>query len=141
TVMVVLVAFWGMARLGELVPLSLTKQIRIKDVKQTDNGNKMRPAIRESKTSKPGQLKYLYLRRHRSLLDPVSAIERLMQRHVRDGYHEDNASFAYANDKESGIVLEKRGAMVQLGNSWSMDGWGGLTGHSFWVGGVLFLWN
>lgn len=140
-VTVALVAFWGMARLGELVPMRLTKIIRLKDVGLSEDKVSMRIALKEAKTSKPGEIQYLYLRKHDSLLDPVGAVLRLLQKHVDDGMDENGALFSYNDNGTLGTLLRKNGVMGRLRSSWVKDGYGGLTGHSFRVGGASFLWN
>lgn len=55
-VTVAVFAFWGMARLGELVPLRSTRIITLGDVEWTKNRGSMRLTLGEAKTSKPGKV-------------------------------------------------------------------------------------
>lgn len=101
----------------------------------------MRIALREAKTLKPGEVQYLYLRRHKSLLDPVGAFQRLLQKHVNNGMGTDDPLFGYNDNGTLATPITKHGVMGRLRSSWVKDGYGGLTGHSFRVGGASFLWN
>lgn len=78
---VILVCFWGLARLGEVTkhadhPLVF---IRRKDVVIDSNNNKATIRLRLAKTAAPGEDQYLKLRRQPNCLDPISAIVRILK--------------------------------------------------------------
>lgn len=75
---IALVAFWGMARLGELVSDDKNKrQIKKKDVYWTGE-YQARIAIHNAKTACPGQVQYLKLKCQPSFLDPTGALTRMV---------------------------------------------------------------
>lgn len=58
-----------------------------------------------------------------------------------NGLTKDNPLFSYNDNGTLGTLLTKGGVMSRLKRLWEKDGYDGLTGHSFRVGGVSFLWN
>lgn len=78
---VVLVCFWGLARLGEVTKHADHPQvfIRRKDVVIDSNGNKATIRLRLAKTAAPGEYQYINLRKQPNCLDPISTIERIMK--------------------------------------------------------------
>lgn len=79
---IILVGFWGLARLGELVENKdhPTVFIRRRDVFFYDNGSRARIALRLAKTAKPGEIQYLHLLAQPNRLDPINALHALLQR-------------------------------------------------------------
>lgn len=72
---VALVAFWGMARLGELLkPPRTTDVVRLKDLVWNPAGRFVKIRIRAAKTAAVGEIQEIHLTSQNSLLDPVSAI-------------------------------------------------------------------
>lgn len=79
---IILVGFWGLARLGELTwsrdhP---TIFIRRRDVFFYDRGRRARITIRMAKTSKPGELQFLHLTSQPNRLDPINVLHELLRR-------------------------------------------------------------
>lgn len=79
---IILVGFWGLARLGELTwsrdhP---TVFIRRRDVVFYDEGKRARIAIRMAKTSNPGELQFLHLASQPNRLDPINVLHELLRR-------------------------------------------------------------
>lgn len=79
---IILVGFWGLARLGELTwhrdhP---TIFIRRRDVHFYDSGKRARITVRLAKTSKPGELQFLHLSAQPNRLDPINILHELLQR-------------------------------------------------------------
>lgn len=79
---IILVGFWGLARLGELTwnrdhP---TVFIRRRDMNVYDGGRRARMTIRLAKTSKPGELQFLHLASQPNRLDPINILHELLQR-------------------------------------------------------------
>lgn len=130
------VAFWGTARLGELI---------------SDNSNKRLPRwakdksyvnikILNVKTAKPGEIQSIHLQRQASVLDPVSILE---------------AWFAYRPRKPSDEIftvqvdgrkkrLGKQSTINHLQAVWNdrrPKGKRMLHGHSFRIGGASLRWN
>lgn len=91
-VTIALVAFWGMARLGEL--LRTRKEDGALVVHHLGfgslHGKKFaRLHLRKAKTAKPGEIQIIHLQEQRNVLDPVSVLERLIRgrsRHDRDNF-------------------------------------------------------
>lgn len=70
---VAFVAFWGMARLGELVSDRKSKrQILVRDVLYAGDNSYMKIALYNAKTAKPGELQWLHLRRRQYLFSRTS---------------------------------------------------------------------
>lgn len=79
---IILVGFWGLARLGELVENRDHPNIfiRRKDVFFYDNGSRAKIALRLAKTAKPGEIQHLHLNAQPNRLDPINALRALLQR-------------------------------------------------------------
>lgn len=135
---VALVAFWGMARLGELLKqTSSTDQVKVKDVIWDPEGEYITIRIRAAKTAAVGEIQELHLRKQRSLLDPVDAVRRLIN---RTNASEDDALFSYpANNRRR--TLTKSRCQKLFESVWRSSTEAKLTGHSFRVGGASLRWN
>lgn len=73
---VALVAFWGTARLGELISDNAKKRLpRWDDLEWAEDGSFVKISIHNAKTAKPGEVQQIYLQRLDSVLDPVSILE------------------------------------------------------------------
>lgn len=72
----ILVGFWGLARLGELTLSSDHPDvfIRRKDVSVNATGSSMKIRIRLAKTASPGEIQLIHLRKQPNELDPISAV-------------------------------------------------------------------
>lgn len=79
---IILVGFWGLARLGELTENRdhPTIFIRRKDLKFYAGGTRARIALRQAKTAKPGEIQFLHLASQPNRLDPINALHLLVQR-------------------------------------------------------------
>lgn len=79
---IILVGFWGLARLGELTwhQDHPTVFIRRRDVHFYDGGRRARITVRLAKTSKPGELQFLDLLAQPNRLDPINILHELLQR-------------------------------------------------------------
>lgn len=79
---VLLVGFWGLARLGELTlhPDHPLVFIRSKDVTFNANNTKATIRLRLAKTAAPGESQFIKLSRQPNILDPVSALESLLNK-------------------------------------------------------------
>lgn len=135
---VALVAFWGMARLGEFLkgPKS-ANFVRVKDVVWDPTGESCVIRIREAKTAAVGEVQEIYLKRQDSLLDPVSALRRLLQ---CTGSTEDEALFSYVIAGQRRLLTKGRSQAV-FSRVWKAKSDNKLTGHSFRVGGASLRWN
>lgn len=78
---IILIGFWGLARLGELVESKDHPKvfIRRKDVTFYANGNRAKIALRMAKTARPGEVQFLHLNAQPNRLDPVNALRALLQ--------------------------------------------------------------
>lgn len=138
---IALTAFWGMARLGELVPNGKLKRkiVRMRDVTWGPNQEWLKISIRDAKTAAPGEIQTLFLKRQPSFLDAVSAIERLV---------EDNSTrpcdplFSYLEPNGTRSMFSKTKLIGVFKRVWkAADPGHDLTGHSFRVGGATLRWN
>lgn len=135
---VALCAFWGMARLGELVkPAKMSNQVLVKDLKWDPAGSFVTISIREAKTAVPGEIQTIHLNKQQSLLDPVSAIRRLI---ARTRPTEDEDLFSYPSNGSRKTLTKNRCLKIVWG-VWEGRGRTALSGHSFRVGGASMRWN
>lgn len=138
TYTVALVAFWGMARLGELVKPSVKMdQVRVKDLVWDPEGNYIRIRIRAAKTAAVGEIQEIHCQYQPSLLDPVDAIRRLIKEKKAT---EDDPLFSYPREGKR-VTLTKARCQKILAESWNCQKENRLTGHSFRVGGASLRWN
>lgn len=71
-----LVAFWGTARLGELLSDNTSKRLpRWDDLEWAPDRSQVSIKILNAKTAQPGEVQRINLKRQNSLLDPVSILE------------------------------------------------------------------
>lgn len=135
---VALVAFWGMARLGELLKSSTkVNQVKVKDVIWHPNNKYLTIRIREAKTATVGEIQEIHCQHQDSLLDPVGAVKRLID---CTGATEDDNLFSYPMNGRC-VTLSKARAMKLFDDVWKDRVGSKLTGHSFRVGGASLRWN
>lgn len=138
---VALCAFWGTARLGDLVSDEPGKRIPLwRDLFWSEDGSFVRITILNAKTAQPGELQFIHLQKQPSRLDPVAVLENL-----RDSANvkPNHPLFSYA---ENGIrtVLTKKALMAWCEKVWSPSKSSSgkpMTGHSFRIGGASLRWN
>lgn len=136
-----LVAFWGTARLGELLSDNADKRLpRWDDLEWAEDKSYVNIRILDAKTAQPGEVQMIQLRRQNSLLDPVSVLEEW---------------FAYRPRKQSKEIfcLLVNGKRKRLGKQFMINHLHGiwnknrpknkqmLHGHSFRIGGASLRWN
>lgn len=136
-----LVAFWGTARLGEILSDNINKRLpRWDDLEWAKDGSFVNIALHNAKTAQPGEIQRIHLRRQNSLLDPVSILEEW---------------FAYRPRKPSEEIfsLQVSGRKKRLGKQYTINHlrsvWNAqrskkkqlLHGHSFRIGGASLQWN
>lgn len=135
---VALVAFWGMARLGELVKTSSkVDQVKVKDLIWDPKGGFVRIRIRAAKTASVGEIQEIHLQYQLSLLDPIGAIRRLIE---DTRATDDDPVFSYPKGNER-VTLTKSRCLKIFSNTWKTQDECKLTGHSFRVGGASLRWN
>lgn len=136
-----LVAFWGTARLGEILSDS-PKQVlpTWQDLEWAPGGSHVKINLRNAKTAKPGEIQSLYLHRQASLLDPVSLLEewRAMRR------RKPNEELFMILTGEKTRRVGKQETISHLRSIWNArrskkDQL--LHGHSFRIGGASLRWN
>lgn len=135
---VALVAFWGMARLGELLKTSAkADQVKVKDVIWGGKMEFLKIRIRGAKTAAVGEIQEIHCQKQPSLLDPVSAIQRLVE---QTRANDDDPLFSYpCGDRR--VTLTKARCQTIFEEVWSRRTNTKLTGHSFRVGGASLRWN
>lgn len=133
-----LIAFWGMARLGELLKhTSSHDQVRVRDIVWDPLGEYLTIRIRAAKTAAVGEIQELHLRKQASILDPVAAIRRLIDCTAAS---DDDPLFSYpVNDRRR--TLTKSRCQKIFSRVWQSPTEEKLTGHSFRVGGASLRWN
>lgn len=134
---VALVAFWGTARLGELISDNEKKCLpRWYDLEWNKERSQVSITIYNAKTAKPGELQYILLDRQNSLVDPVSILEEWFA--FRPWKLSEEIFLVLVNGKRKQATInqlrsiwnEKRPKSKQM-----------LHGHSFRIGGALLRWN
>lgn len=136
-----LCAFWGMARLGELVSDDDEKRLPTwEDVYWGPNSLYARITILGAKTAKPGEKQYIHVHRQKSKLDPVQALANLFH------YREKKMSEALFTLKIENKTekIKKNDAITYFRKVWDRDRPENsrmLYGHSFRIGGASLRWN
>jgi hypothetical protein len=139
----VLVLFWGMARLGELTYWERTghpntkREVTIQDVlflQKADGTKRETILLREAKTAKPGEVQKLWLKTQGNLLCPIEALKR---RKIEVGNPEATL-FGYQSETGQQTNLTRSEVVKELTRVWKLGGYSNLTGHSFRVGGASF---
>ncbi|KNF02808.1 hypothetical protein PSTG_04093 [Puccinia striiformis f. sp. tritici PST-78] len=129
-----LVAFWGMARLGEITYDNQTIHNagpKKRDVTISSDGQSAVIKLRNAKTARPGELQYIRLTALRNALCPVLAI----QRRMNSCKGLDDAVFGFQTLTGHSILTKYR-VVSRLGKIWRSSGDDKLSGHSFRVGGA-----
>jgi hypothetical protein len=127
-----LIAFWGLARLGEVTAGSLVP-VTARDVQVLDTNAVI--TLQAAKTAGPGELQFLTLNALTNCLCPVAAVQRLLHSCINANDH----LFGYAAGPISHRVpLSKPEVVSRLNGVWHSTGRTGLSGHSFRVGGASF---
>lgn len=135
---VALIAFWGMARLGELVKSrSNLDQVKLKDVVWDPNLCYLKINIRAAKTAAVGEVQEIHCQSQNLLLDPVGAVKRMIETMQTT---EDDPLFSYPHGSKR-IVLTKARCQKIFSDLWERHCGTRLTGHSFRVGGASLRWN
>lgn len=136
--LITLCAFWGFARLGELVtdiPSKLTP--RACDVEQDESGRKITITIWDAKTAKKGEPQFLILRRQKSALDPVRALEKwIASEEILGG----RLLFSWKEGARRNHLTKAQYKDI-INPIWAKVQGRRLTGHSMRVGGASLLWN
>jgi hypothetical protein len=138
---IALVAFWGMARLGELVSDDRSKaKILWNDLLYLKDKTYVKIAIQNAKTAKPGEVQFLTLQKIPSLLCPFSAIDRLDKDNPKASLGD--PVFSYCDEKNRRISLSKTALVNIYKRVWKKnDKNHQLSGHSFRIGGATLKWN
>lgn len=138
---VALVAFWGTARLGELISDNEKKRLpRWYDLEWNKERSQVSITIHNAKTAKPGELQYIKLERQDSLLDPVSILEEWFAYRPRKPSEEIFSVLVNGKQKRLG----KQTTINQLRKIWNERRPKSkqiLHGHSFRIGGASLRWN
>lgn len=136
-----LVAFWGTARLGELLSDNPKKVLpRWDDLEWAPDGSHVKINLHNAKTAKPGEVQVLYLHRQSSLIDPVSTLEEWKAFRPRKP-REEIFSVSF-NDQVR--RLGKQDSINHLRSIWNArrpEKERLLNGHSFRIGGASLRWN
>ncbi|EFP84640.1 uncharacterized protein PGTG_10799 [Puccinia graminis f. sp. tritici CRL 75-36-700-3] len=134
-----IVAFWGMARLGELTyekttgDLNKSDSVLTSDVRLVKSaiGEKVILSIRNAKTAEPGKPQEIVLHSLKNMLCPVLAIKRRIEE--AKGHNTSLFGFNRDGDRKHltrSIAVNRIQLVLRTG------GFEGLLGHSFRVGGA-----
>lgn len=138
---VALVAFWGTARLGELISDNEKKRLpRWYDLEWNEERCQVSITIYNAKTAKPGELQYIRLERQDLILDPVSILEEWFALRPRKPSKE--IFSVLVDDKRK--RLGKQATINQLRVIWNKSRPKSkqmLHGHLFRIGGASLRWN
>lgn len=138
---VALVAFWGTARLGELLSDNTKKWLPTwDDLEWASDRSFVRIRLREAKTARPGEIQIIHLQRQNSVLDPVSMLEAWQA--FRPRKSSDEIFALWVDDKKK--RLGKQLTIDHLKVVWNAKrpkGKQTLHGHSFRIGGASLRWN
>ncbi|POW19452.1 hypothetical protein PSHT_04656 [Puccinia striiformis] len=134
----ILVAFWGMARLKELTydnnegPVSRWNSILTTDVDiRKLDGKKVTLRLREAKTASAGETQLIKLRGQPNILCPVEAVSR----RLANARGAETSLFGYYSGKKRVHLLRERVIhVIQL--LLNNGGYTGFSGHSFRIGGA-----
>lgn len=130
---VILVGFWGLARLGEITQHKDHPHIflRRKDVRFSEDGKSARLHVRLAKTAAPGEIQFLRLRAQPNKLDPVNVIQEILTTIPGD---DNDPLFPGLSLSEP---IRKAPIVAFLKANGPLDGsqWGG---HSLRIGGASF---
>lgn len=137
---VALSAFWGLARLGELLNNeTTTNSVKVRDLEWAPHCWFAKIAIRNAKTAEPGEIRLIHLQSQASLLDPLGAIDRLLE---RNNSINTDPLFSYLQNGNK-VVLTKK-----LFLAWVLSVVGPPDsampcpkGHSFRIDGASLMWN
>lgn len=136
-----IVAFWGMARLGELLRESAGTGALLRrhvEFGERDGEAFVKLHLRKAKTAKAGEVQVIHLQRQYSVLDPVSAIERLMKSNKKA----DRDDLLFATSKGSKMTPMKKARFISIAEEcWGKASLGTWSGHSFRVGGASIRFN
>lgn len=136
-----LVAFWGTARLGELISDNPEKRLpRWDDLVWSQDRSSVRIDLHNAKTAKPGEIQSIHLQRLSSVLDPVSLLEEWYV--FRPRKPSDEIFVVVVGDRKK--RLGKQSTINYLRSVWNERrpiGKQMLHGHSFRIGGASLRWN
>lgn len=136
-----LVAFWGTARLGELLSDNPKKRLpRWDDLDWAKDKSYVKIRLLDAKTAAPGEVQEIHLQRQHSILDPVSMLEEWYAWRTRKS--SDEIFTIWVNDKKKRLGKQVMINLVRL--AWRMKEEKGrqqLHGHSFRIGGASLRWN
>lgn len=136
-----LAAFWGTARLGELLSDSPTKWLpKWSDLEWKKDRSSVTIHLLNAKTAKPGEVQFIHLHRQNSLLDPVSILEEWYA--FRPRRQSEEIFSVMANNKTR--RLGKQETINHLRAVWNAKRTVKkqlLHGHSFRIGGASLRWN
>lgn len=141
TLTAALVAFWGTARLGELLSDNMKKRLPTwEDLEWAADKSYVRILLIDAKTARPGEEQRIHLQRQNSVLDPVSMLEAWYSFRPRKPSEEIFTLCVDGKKKRLG----KQTTIERLRAVWNTRRPKGkqiLHGHSFRIGGASLRWN
>lgn len=136
-----LVAFWGIARLGELLSDNPKKRLPCwDDLTWSEDRTQVKISLYNAKTANPGEIQFLHLQRQASLLDPVLMLEEWKAFRPRKTSEEIFSFMTNEKLKRLG-KQEMISHLRSIWNSRRSEKKQLLHGHSFRIGGASLKWN
>lgn len=130
---IILIGFWGLARLGELTqhPDHPAVFLRRQDVHFSKDGRSAKLSVRLAKTAAPGEVQFIRLRSQPNRLDPLNALHEVLARFPG------NAHDPLFPSAIRSVPMNKQKVVHFLKSNGPQDGsrWGG---HSLRIGGASF---
>lgn len=138
---VALVAFWGTARLGELISDNPKKRLpRWDNLEWARDKSYVKIKIHDAKTARPGEIQTIHLQRQASVIDPVSILEEWFA--FRPRKMSDEIFLIWVDGRRR--RLGKQSMINHLRSVWNTRRSKSkqvLHGHSFRIGGASLRWN
>lgn len=135
------IAFWGMARLGELLRGKVTDGALLRRHVEFGKREGTRFAslhLRKAKTARGGEVQVIHLQQQFNVLDPVAALERVLE--ANQGADRDDLLFSLTNGSSRKTLTKPRFKNL-LEEVWGKASLGTWSGHSFRVGGASIQYN
>lgn len=129
---IALIAFWGLARLGEIFRETKAEGALLRrhtSFGASNVGDWAKLHLRKAKTAAPGEIQTIHLQSQPSVLDPVSALKRVME-------------LARTTDRDDFLFKDGTGPMKRrvfvkiVEGVWGKASLSQWTGHSFRIGGA-----
>lgn len=135
------IAFWGMARLGELLRGKAVNGALLRrhvEFGEREGTRFAKLHLRKAKTARGGEVQVIHLQQQFNVLDPVAALERVLEANPRAD--RDDLLFTWTSGRSQKTLTKARFTKL-LEEVWGKASLGTWSGHSFRVGGASIRYN